>query len=903
MTEPRRLTRAELDATYDEAGRQFNIDPRLLRAIAMQESGENPNRVSPQGAIGHMQFIPDTARRYGVDPRDQRSSIFGAARLMADNLRAAGGDVEEALRLYHAGPSMTNRGPRTAAYPNQVAARYQALVSPQAPEQAARGQPPTADDRDRLHSQLVVSGMSSDAAAIEVARRMPTTAAALAGAARPSVSRPTVAPQVAPAQTPQAAARPAPAGNQELIDILTGVRDHQPQALPLDPMMVREMRGDAGEPAVPLPNPQLVSQPRPQRSGLENAASGLMRGVRDVIDPAAEWLSGTRLGRAASSAFGMPTHEAVVAGDQAAQRQYDADTAGSNTAAVARLPGQVVAGATGILGGVAEGATRGARLVTDPVMSLASGTANSLGLPTPTSAEIDRLSAADRAEYLRRTGGSLASHVGELAGTTAALAPVLGGAGSLVGAGARAILPNALGRFVAGAAGTAPVSENFLGAAAQRAAGGAVAGGVAGAATASPGEDRLQAAAEGATTGAVLNPMLAPAARALTTGVGNLISPPVEHARAQVARRAQELGIPIYGPQLSPSSPMRYMDSHLRDVLGSGHAARTSAAPTEFTRNVARLIGENPVDGRITSEVRRRFWQRNSDVFENVARGTTLRADPRVIQDLEGVHNLVMSTPMDVGAQNAFRQQIRNITQAFQSGEMSGDAYLRLTRHDSPLGRTMRSPDQNTRDIGLALRETLDGLLERNAPAEAARLREARRQYRDMVTLIRPATRTTEGMVDGLVNPVAFANAAARRDPRTGSYPMGQNVVNDLAMIGRLFVQPPNSGTAARVAISTGLLGAPGLGTAAAGLSFGSPEMVALGGAGAAGSALVANSLSRYLASPGYAERMIRAGERNSPMRLPTPAERSAQQLRHLYRFAPTVGAVALENQDLGQQP
>lgn len=890
---PRRLSRAELDALYEAAGRQFDIDPRLLRAMATHESGENPGAVSRQGALGIMQFIPETARRLGVDPHDPRSAIFGAARHMAENLQASNGNVEEALRLYHAGPSMTNRGPRTAAYPGLVAAQYRRLQQPQdaAPATAA----PTQDARDQLYDQLVSRGMSPNAASIEVARQLPASR----GPVPADAPRPTARPQAA-----SVAAQPAPAAaptgvDQDLIRVLTGEADvPRSQAVALDPMIVREINQDV---AVPLPNPQIGNHPAPQRSGLENAVSGLTRGLRDVIDPAAEWLSGTRLGRAASSAFGLPTHEAVVAGDQQALRQYEGDTAGSNTAAAFRMPGQVVRDAAGIVGGVAEGAVRGARLVTDPTISLVSGTANRAGLPTPSSAEIDQQSAADRAEYLRRTGGSLASHVGEIAGTTAALAPVLGGAGTLIGAGARALLPNAMGRFVAGAAGTEPVANNFLAAGAQRAAGGAAAGGVAGAATASPGEDRLRAAAEGATTGAVLNPFLAPVARAVTTGIGNVIHPPVEHARAEVARRAQELGIPVYGPQLSSSSPVRYLDSHLRDVLGSGHAARTSAAPVEFTRNVARLIGENPMNGRIDAETRRRFWVRNSDVFQNVARGTTLRADPRVVQDLSDVHNLVMSTPMDTGAQNAFRQQIQNITQAFQGGSMSGDAYLRLTRHDSPLGRAMRSQDQNIRDVGLALRETLDGLLERNAPAEAARLREARRQYRDMVTLVRPATRTTEGMVDGLVNPVAFATAAARRDPRTGSYPMGQNIVNDLAMIGRLFVQPPNSGTAARTAISTGLLGAPSLGTAAAGLSFGSPEMVALGATGAGTSAAGANLLSRYLAGPGYAERMIRAGERNSPMRLPTPAERVAQQLRHMNRFSPVVGAVALENQDLGR--
>ena len=50
-----------------DASSDHNIDYELLQALIATESGFNASAVSPKGAIGLMQLMPDTARRYGVD--------------------------------------------------------------------------------------------------------------------------------------------------------------------------------------------------------------------------------------------------------------------------------------------------------------------------------------------------------------------------------------------------------------------------------------------------------------------------------------------------------------------------------------------------------------------------------------------------------------------------------------------------------------------------------------------------------------------------------------------------------------------------------------------------------------------------------------------------------------------
>jgi hypothetical protein len=83
---------------------RWNVSPGLLAAQLMAESGFNPRAVSPAGALGIAQFIPSTARSYGLrDPFDPVASIDAQAHLMSDLLRRFH-SVPLALAAYNAGP-------------------------------------------------------------------------------------------------------------------------------------------------------------------------------------------------------------------------------------------------------------------------------------------------------------------------------------------------------------------------------------------------------------------------------------------------------------------------------------------------------------------------------------------------------------------------------------------------------------------------------------------------------------------------------------------------------------------------------------------------------------------------------------------------------------------------------
>lgn len=82
---------------------RWNVSPGLLAAQLMAESGFNPRAVSPAGALGIAQFIPSTARSYGLrDPFDPVASIDAQAHLMSDLLHQFH-SVPLALAAYNAG--------------------------------------------------------------------------------------------------------------------------------------------------------------------------------------------------------------------------------------------------------------------------------------------------------------------------------------------------------------------------------------------------------------------------------------------------------------------------------------------------------------------------------------------------------------------------------------------------------------------------------------------------------------------------------------------------------------------------------------------------------------------------------------------------------------------------------
>ncbi|HHA1718358.1 TPA: lytic transglycosylase domain-containing protein [Enterobacter kobei] len=116
------------DQYFEEAAKKYNVDPKLLKAIAAAESSWDQNAVSKAGAQGLMQVMPDNFKP-GEKPFDPHDNIMAGARVLRDGMnwanKNAGGDLEEALRYYNGG---VRRGSaENIAYPGRVNEKYQQI--------------------------------------------------------------------------------------------------------------------------------------------------------------------------------------------------------------------------------------------------------------------------------------------------------------------------------------------------------------------------------------------------------------------------------------------------------------------------------------------------------------------------------------------------------------------------------------------------------------------------------------------------------------------------------------------------------------------------------------------------------------------------------------------------------
>jgi soluble lytic murein transglycosylase-like protein len=95
---------AGYDTIVEEVSRAYGLESALLHAVISVESRYDPKAVSRKGAIGLMQLMPQTAKRYGVaDAFDPLQNLHGGARYLRDLLGMFNNNVSLALAAYNAG--------------------------------------------------------------------------------------------------------------------------------------------------------------------------------------------------------------------------------------------------------------------------------------------------------------------------------------------------------------------------------------------------------------------------------------------------------------------------------------------------------------------------------------------------------------------------------------------------------------------------------------------------------------------------------------------------------------------------------------------------------------------------------------------------------------------------------
>lgn len=284
---------------FADAAKTYNGDADFLKAIGTTESGLNPKAVSPRGATGIMQLMPDTAKELGVDPTDYKQNIHGGARYIQQQIDKYK-DRDVALMAYNWGPGNVDKWIEGGKNPSKVPAETQDYVKrvmanyKKAPVQG--GSDPTVDDDALLN--------------------------AFGGGA------PEAAPQATTGQSAPTQALP---------------QDH-----PLDTLSDDDLLGSfesQGKAATKEVAPKTAQPIGPEPSAGAKIGAGLEQGIiQDPLmwlDPAAQYLE-DKLGKVTLGGL-LPTQEEARADHIANRDEYEKQYGDSALATTARIGGNIAA--------------------------------------------------------------------------------------------------------------------------------------------------------------------------------------------------------------------------------------------------------------------------------------------------------------------------------------------------------------------------------------------------------------------------------------------------------------------------------------------------------------------------------------------------------------------------------
>ncbi len=132
-TAPNSKAQASLHREIERIAAEAGLPIDLVSAVAWTESGFRQDAVSPAGAIGLMQLMPETAAELGVDPNDISENLAGGTLYLKRLLQRFDGDRDQlvkALSAYNAGPgTVADHGgmppyAETIDYVGRVVRRY-----------------------------------------------------------------------------------------------------------------------------------------------------------------------------------------------------------------------------------------------------------------------------------------------------------------------------------------------------------------------------------------------------------------------------------------------------------------------------------------------------------------------------------------------------------------------------------------------------------------------------------------------------------------------------------------------------------------------------------------------------------------------------------------------------------
>lgn len=329
--------------------------------------------------------------------------------------------------------------------------------------------------------------------------------------------------------------------------------------------------------------------------------------------------------------------------------------------------------------------------------------------------------------------------------------------------------------------------------------------------------------------------------------------PNVQPERARQVGVLEREGVPLTAGDRSGSKALRWAESAANDVPLSGRriGAQKEAQGEAFTQAVLRRAGINAP--RATDDVIDAAYNRLGQEFETIAQRTAIPLTPQlqgrlsnIVRAYERITEPSLINPLP-------REIAQDITQAYQRAGTFLPSYMDGARYSgwrSDIGRAARAAgDPRTERALYDIQHLLDNAAEQYLRSRggwanqslADRMREVRREYRNLITISK-ARGAGEEAAQGIINPRQLQQAARSMEGVQG-FSRGRGEFTELAKAGVSVLAPlPNSGTPARLAAMS-MFTAP---ATVAGLMVGGP---AAGLASGIGTALSQGTMARALMS------------------------------------------------------
>jgi hypothetical protein len=252
---------------------------------------------------------------------------------------------------------------------------------------------------------------------------------------------------------------------------------------------------------------------------------------------------------------------------------------------------------------------------------------------------------------------------------------------------------------------------------------------------------------------------------------------------AALARRSNELGIPIRADQLANSRPLNAVSAALDYVPFSGSGTAKLAQQKDFNRAIARTIGEetdNPAMA-VNQAVKRLGGE-----FDRVLQGNRVAFDNALQTDLQRIASEA-STEMTDAQFGVIAKQLANLQSKVANGEIDGAAAYNIKKQ---LDRLAKSPDSSLSFYAKELRGSLFDALNRSiGPDEAANFAATRQQWGNL----REIEKLVPAGAEADISAARLANAKGR---------IRSNDLSELSDIAGQFLKGRigDSGTAQRAA-------------------------------------------------------------------------------------------------------